>query len=849
LGRPGGNQASGQGGGQRNQGERDSDQEERGLGFDEEEPTNQDEFGGGSEWGPVPGQPGGQVGIGDAGNHEGTQDEEGEGQHSHQEGLDTGHGFGAEGQQEIRVGHPEHEQDHGHRKAGRGGSRKTCEEFHSLAGTLTGILHIEAGQPQDGATGEDDGRDPEQSGMGGGSEGGALDEDGGADQHSRHHAEGDGVGEAVELGPEGGGVAGEPGQFPVHGVQEGGQHQQPGRPFQGVNAVGVEGNGTLTHGHRIHAKNEGANPASQVGQGDDAGQLRGPGGCRFLHGGGFYPSSVIQALLPFLPLLLAPQEETHPLTGLPIHDPVVDAIYAEEDIQVMETLDALVNGIGPRLTSSLNLQEACEWAADEFRRYGLENVRLEEWGTFPVGFDRRHKRGRLVSPVKMPLVFTTNAWTAGTEGPVRAALLRAPRNAEELTARAGTFGGAWVVCPNSRPRWGSDGDDFRSRLGRFLDEEGIAGILRPTSGELVRTGGSYRIDADALPTRISILVRRDQVRDILRFIENGETVEAEFDIENHFRPGPVPLYNVIGEIPGVEKPEEIVIFGGHLDSWDGATGTQDNGTGTATTLEAARLLGGMNLKPRRTIRFMLWTGEEQGLMGSRAYIKQHPEETERISGVWVHDGGTNACHGVQATPALQPLFEEVFAPIIRHTADAEDEVLRFRIVETEALPAGVGSDHDSYLSAGVPGFFWVQGGRTSYTYIHHTQNDFYEEAVPEYEVFTARMVASAAWRLANLPEMLPRSDIRGSRRRLGVYLEGDTSVVRGLVKDGLAAQAGILEGDKILRIDGAKVAGSRDLRRALRASGKKKDVVVLRAGGEIAFWFDWEADNAGRKEG
>ncbi|HBF22349.1 MAG TPA: hypothetical protein DDW23_00915 [Planctomycetes bacterium] len=557
---------------------------------------------------------------------------------------------------------------------------------------------------------------------------------------------------------------------------------------------------------------------------------------------------MIQALLPLLPLLLAPQEEDFPLTGLPVQDAVVDAIYAEENIQVMETLDELVNGIGPRLSSSSNLQEASEWAADKFRQYGLQNVRLEQWGTFPVGFDRRHKEGRLVAPIKMPLVFTTNAWTAGTKGPVRSTVLRAPRNAEALTKLEGSFKGAWVVCPNTRPRWESDRDDFRSQLGRFLDEEEIAGILRPTSGELVRTGGSYRIEADNLPTRINIMVRRDQIRDILRFIEEGHAVEAEFDIENQFRPGPVPLYNVIGEIPGIEKPEEIVLFGGHLDSWDGATGTQDNGTGTATTLEAARLLGAMNLKPRRTIRFMLWTGEEQGLLGSRAYIEQHPEETDLISGVWVHDGGTNACHGVQATPALQPIFEEVFAPIIAHTADAEDEVLRFRIVETEALPAGVGSDHDSYLSAGVPGFFWVQGGRTSYTYIHHTQHDYYEEAVSEYEVFTARMVASAAWRLANLPEMLPRHDIRGVRRRLGVYLEGDTSVVRGLVDNGLATEAGILVGDQILRIDGAKIDNSRDLRRALRAAGNKKDVSILRAGAEMSFWFDWENDEAGSTE-
>ena len=161
---------------------------------------------------------------------------------------------------------------------------------------------------------------------------------------------------------------------------------------------------------------------------------------------------------------------------------------------------------------------------------------------------------------------------------------------------------------------------------------------------------------------------------------------------------------MIADIPGSELPDEYVIIGGHIDSWDGATGTTDNGTGVATTLEAARILMKAGVKPRRTIRFMLWSGEEQGLLGSRAYVKAHKELMPKISAVIVHDGGTNYLAGIGGTEAMQSDFEPVFAPI-----KELDSKYPFEVRKVAGLFGG-GSDHASFLEANVPGFFWRQQG-------------------------------------------------------------------------------------------------------------------------------------------
>jgi hypothetical protein len=326
---------------------------------------------------------------------------------------------------------------------------------------------------------------------------------------------------------------------------------------------------------------------------------------------------------------------------------------------------------------------------------------------------------------------------------------------------------------------------------------------------------------------------------------DSKEVKLQFDIHNEFVPGPISLFNVIGEIPGTEKPEEMVIVGGHLDSWDGATGTTDNGTGTATTLEAARLLMKAGAKPKRTIRFMLWSGEEQGLLGSRAYIKAHPEENARISAVLVHDGGTNYVSGIQATKAMVPLFEKVFEPVM-----ALNEAMPFKIREVGGLPMGIGSDHDSYLMAGVPGFFWSQAGKANYTHTHHTQYDTFDAAIPEYEQHTSMVVAIGAYNIANLDGLLPREGLTASRtsgRRLGdlgVGLQDDGVTLKDVAEGKPAHKAGLRDGDRVLRIGAKDVTDYSTLREALREAPQKTKWKVRRGDKELEFEFSFAAGPA-----
>ena len=554
---------------------------------------------------------------------------------------------------------------------------------------------------------------------------------------------------------------------------------------------------------------------------------------------------------------LAAQEAAAPevgaVTGLPLEDPVVDAIWAipDEEMQVMALLDELSNGIGPRLSSSRKLTEACEWARDRFAEFGLADPRLVEWGSFPVGFDRGPSFARMVQPRKRELVSMTRAWTAGTDGPVRGMAMRMPRDEAGLEAIRGSLAGAWIIASGSgsRPAFDDEGDSLAARFGRMCDEEGIAGVVLPgPQSNLLRTGGSYDVDPADLPTRVTVYLRRDQFREVWQMLDQDLAVELEIDHDNRFSPEPVALYNVLAEIPGTDLADQLVIVGGHIDSWDGARGAQDNGTGTATTMEAARILmktiQEQGLAPRRTIRFMLWSGEEQGLLGSRAYIQQNPEENERISAVLVHDGGTNATAGINTPPDMLDMFTEAFAPVVAASADAEDEDLRFRLREVGRLPYGVGSDHDSYLGAGIPGFFWEQSGRTNYTYIHHTQHDTIAEVVPEYQRFSARVIASGAWRIANMEPMVPRGNLPqqrgGNRKALGVFLAEDGVTIDSVSDGGLAKKAGIVKGDRLLSIGDAKVDSRGSLRRAIRGAGDRAKVTWQSGETVKAAIFDWK---------
>jgi hypothetical protein len=513
----------------------------------------------------------------------------------------------------------------------------------------------------------------------------------------------------------------------------------------------------------------------------------------------------------------------------PPSDPVLEAVLKEgrADNRVMEHLEHLTEKIGPRLTSSTNLTRACEWTKERFENWGLQ-ARIEEWGTFPVGFDRGPWSAKMVEPEEKALTIGTSAWSPGTDGPVTGPAVLAPATDDELKEKKDELKGAWVI---STAR-GAD------KYQVAYDEAGIAGIVRSAPGELIHTSGSYRIEWDKLPKRVVATMLASQHKAIVEHLKAGKKVTLTIDIRNRFVQGPIKLYNVIADIPGTEKPDECVIFGGHIDSWDGATGCTDNGTGVATTLEAARLLAKAGAKPRRTIRFMLWSGEEQGLLGSRAWIRAHPKELAKISAVIVHDGGTNYASGLSATEAIFPVFEKALAPL--QGLDAE---LKFSIRKVKGLPRGIGSDHDAFLSAGVPGFFWQQSKTATkgqnYSHEHHTQHDVLSAAIPDFQRHTSLVVAIAAWQLANLDGLLPRENLTlpaaqagAGRRRLGIQCD-ENMVVLEVTEGGVAAKAGLKPGDKLLKLAGKEIGDLVRLREEMQLAPKETKVVVRRDGKDL----------------
>jgi len=207
--------------------------------------------------------------------------------------------------------------------------------------------------------------------------------------------------------------------------------------------------------------------------------------------------------------------------------------------------------------------------------------------------------------------------------------------------------------------------------------------------------------------------------------------------------------NVVADVRGREKPEEVVLIGAHLDSWDLGTGATDNGTGSMATLEAARIIAQSGLKPKRTIRFILFTGEEQGLMGSRKYAEAHAAEADSIQAVIVLDNGAGAITGMALQGHLEsyPLWRLLLAPVHRLNADTINDAVKG------------GTDHLSFIPYGVPGFNFNQITR-GYNHTHHSQSDTYDKAIAADLMQASSVIAVAAFELANLPDMLPRWEKR-----------------------------------------------------------------------------------------
>ncbi len=448
---------------------------------------------------------------------------------------------------------------------------------------------------------------------------------------------------------------------------------------------------------------------------------------------------------------------------------VTQAILDEIDkhSELMANIEYLCDMIGPRLTGSPGLTRASHWTRDKFKSYGLTDVRLEPW-TIHQAWTRGEARGRVLEPTAQRLLLESAGWSPGTKGPVRGPVVHVKaESAEELSPYKGKLKGAWVllkpVSVQPTPKQGGPASltadvarrmrdyaktmRFVQELMTFLATEGAAGLLRDSDKEhgLVNmTGATNNYTTSAFPVAF---LTTESYGLIWRLLNRGP-VEVEIDLKNSFSDGPVEVYNTVAEIPGTEKPDEAVIVGGHIDSWDLGTGATDDGTGIMAVLEAARALKAVGVKPARTIRFVMFSGEEQGLHGSRAYVKAHEHELARISAVLVHDMGTGRVKsiGLLGRYDLREVMDHVIEPF-------KDAV---KLDELSLRGMAGGTDHASFVPHGVPAFAVIQD-EAEYRKTHHTESDTFDKVYPDEINQGAKVLAAWAYNVAMLPNCLPRN--------------------------------------------------------------------------------------------
>ena len=426
---------------------------------------------------------------------------------------------------------------------------------------------------------------------------------------------------------------------------------------------------------------------------------------------------------------------------------VVQSLIEEgtERSQVWSTLEDLCLNIGPRLTGSAGLERASVWARGRFQDYGLSNAHLWKWGEVPVRFDRGPSSVKMVAPDELDFEFTTRAWAPGTDGPMRGRVVKMPTTREELEAVRADLPGAWILENASARRRRmrdqsreerEDGRKAREEIAEAIEAAGIAGKLQPSRNDQVVTGGVRNwldLTMDTLPTERAIAIRKKDAAAIEERLEEGAVVELEADLVHWFTEGPFPVFDVIAEIPGTEFPDEVVIISAHLDSWNGpgSQGCQDNGTGATVMVEAARILAAVGVQPRRTIRVCLWSGEEQGLHGSRKYAEwlRDSGQMDGVSACFVDDGGTGYQGGLVCTEAMEPMLSTAIAAVNERFPE-----MPISVSVQDKMPSGGSSDHASFNRLGVPGFYWTEKGLTGreardYRFVWHTQNDTTRYAV------------------------------------------------------------------------------------------------------------------------
>jgi carboxypeptidase Q len=518
--------------------------------------------------------------------------------------------------------------------------------------------------------------------------------------------------------------------------------------------------------------------------------------------------------------------------------------------QVMQTLSYLSDVIGPRLTASPNAKRANEWTRDQLTKWGLQNAHLEAWGPFGRGWTLKRFYAQVVEPQAIPLIAYPKAWSPGTAGPLTAEVvyvdakteadlekfkgqlrgkivMTAPmrevaahfdpqgtrldekgllRLADAPEPRAGGQRGGFQLNPNQRAAF-----MFGSRKVQFFQDEGAALLIDPSRGDggtiFVQSAsvppppgydptnpGSVRAvpvyDKSAPSVTPQLVVAIEHYNRMARMIQAGETVKMTVDLGIEWQDADLMGYNTIAEIPGTDLKDEIVMLGGHMDSWHSGTGATDNGAGVSVAMEAVRIIQTLGLKPRRTIRIGLWTGEEQGLLGSRAYVAQHfgkfetppptvgapaagsgnglngngsttaatpaprlitMPEYEKFSSYFNLDNGTGKIRGVylQGNEATRALFRQWLAPF------------RDMGAATLSISNTGGTDHLSFDAIGLPGFQFIQDEIEYDTRTHHSNQDVFDRIQGDDMKQAATIMAAFVYNAAMRDDKLPRKPVAG----------------------------------------------------------------------------------------
>ena len=482
---------------------------------------------------------------------------------------------------------------------------------------------------------------------------------------------------------------------------------------------------------------------------------------------------------------------------------------SKTDNQTMHHLDVLTNRIGGRLIGSAAYETATNWTANILKSWGLE-VEIQEVGELPVGFDRGPWFGKMLDNDGMDLHFVTPSYTSGTKGVQRGHVVAEPKTQVQFDRMKGKLKGAWVLITGTNDGWPIDyserGDSLRriiiakndiiqsyndsiTRINRAntnktpiplkeledapalfykeMREAGILGIIQSSTVPIRALYDRRNVEKmnfyTNLPECPDIKLDENQYKIIAQKVAERRYFLLEFDIRNHFRPGPVKYHNVLGTIRGSEFPDEYVMSGGHLDAFDVASGGVDCGTGVAPNLEAARLLSLAGAKPRRSIVFCFWAGEEFGLWGSRYWVANNQDKWPRISNYFNRDGGPVIANSLIVPPAMYDDFKkatELFSSIHPDFPFTLQE----RTGAPPERPTTAGSsDHAYFAMNSIPNIQFgtadPKGYDFNYQEIWHTERDMYNMSIPEYMDYTSIVTAIILYNLANTDKILSREGL------------------------------------------------------------------------------------------